>query len=61
LTQNDWEWDHHPSWSPDGTQIVFCSNRTGYQQIWLMNADGSNPRNISPWAEWNDWDPVWIK
>lgn len=61
LTNNQWEWDKHPSWSPDGSQIVFWSNRgSGRQQIWIMNADGSEPRNISN-NEFNDWDPVWIK
>jgi len=61
LTQNDWEWDKHPSWSPDGGQIVFWSNReSGHRQIWVMDADGSQQRNISN-NPYNDWDPVWIK
>jgi hypothetical protein len=63
LTQNDWEWDKHPSYSPDGRQIVFFSNREnedGRMQIWIMDADGSRPRNISN-NPYNDWDPVWIK
>lgn len=61
LTDNPWEFDKHPSWSPDGTQIVFCSNReTGHSQIWVMDADGTNPRNLSN-DPYNDWDPVWIK
>jgi Tol biopolymer transport system component len=61
LTENTWEWDKHPSWSPDGSQIVFWSNReTSRKQIWLMNADGSSPRNISN-SEYNDWDPVWVR
>lgn len=60
LTQNDWEWDKYPSWSPDGQQIVFWSNRESRtRQIWLMNADGSNLRNLSG-NEFNDWEPVWI-
>jgi TolB protein len=61
LTVNTWEWDKHPSWSPDGAQIVFWSNReTGRMQIWIMDADGSDPRNISN-NQFNDWAPVWVK
>jgi Tol biopolymer transport system component len=61
LTQNDWEWEKHPSWSPDGQLIVYWSNKdTGRQQIWVMNPDGSNQRNLSN-NDYNDWDPIWIK
>ena len=61
LTSNTWEWDKHPSWSPDGSQIVFWSNRdTGRRQLWVMNADGSNPHLLLK-STFNDWDPVWGK
>lgn len=61
LTANDWEWDKYPSWSPDGQQIVFWSNReTRRKQIWIMNVDGSNVRNLSN-SQYNDWEPVWVK
>jgi Tol biopolymer transport system component len=61
LTFNDWEWDKHPSWSPDGSQIVFWSNReTGLHQLWIMNRDGSNQRRLLE-SPANDWDPVWVK
>ena len=61
LTVNDWEWEKHPSYSPDGQYIVYWSNRdTGRQQIWIMGADGSGQRNLSN-NDYNDWDPIWIK
>ena len=39
--------DRGPSWSRDGKKIAFTSNRNGKFQIYVMNADGSNPINIS--------------
>lgn len=61
LTNNTYEWDKHPTWSPDGKQIVFYSNRiSGRRQLWIMNADGSNQRNLTN-DEFEDWDPVWTR
>src|SRR5436190_19512584 len=34
-----------PSWTPDG-QIIFSSTRSGSQQIWIVDADGGNARQI---------------
>jgi len=39
--------DRDPVWSPDGQQILFWSNRDGDANIWLMNADGSNPHHLT--------------
>jgi TolB protein len=39
--------DTDPSFSPDGSQIVFESDRSGSQQLYVMSADGSNERRIS--------------
>ena len=36
-----------PSYSPDGNQITFESDRGGSQQIYVMNADGSGQNRIS--------------
>jgi serine/threonine protein kinase/sugar lactone lactonase YvrE len=34
--------DRCPRWSPDGSQIAFCSVRTGKRQIWTIKPDGSS-------------------
>jgi len=36
--------DVEPSWSPDGTRIVFASDYKNSNQhdLWVMNADGTN-------------------
>ena len=39
----------YPKWSPDGTLITFSSDRVGgTYQVYIMEADGRNPRRISP-------------
>jgi Tol biopolymer transport system component len=32
-----------PSWSPDGSRLVFSSNRSGSWDLWWAPADGSDP------------------
>jgi Tol biopolymer transport system component len=39
--------DVFPQYSPDGTKIVFYSNRTGLDQIWVCNADGTQPVQLT--------------
>jgi TolB protein len=43
---NDLALDSYPTWSPDGKQIAFNSNREGQLAIFVMNADGSGVRHI---------------
>jgi Tol biopolymer transport system component len=50
--------DGSPVWSPDGAQLAFVSDRDGLNQIYLMNADGSNQANLSNSLSEDD-SPVW--
>ena len=40
-------WSLHPTWSPDGSQIAYASTASGSTQIWVMNADGSDQRQLT--------------
>ena len=40
-------WEVHPRFSPDGSRIAFTSDRGGGDNIWLMNADGSDKRQVT--------------
>jgi len=35
-----------PVWSPDSKQILFLSDRNGKWEFFVVNADGSNPRQV---------------
>lgn len=39
--------DGFPRLSLEGDQIVYMSNRTGQFEVWISNADGSSPRQIT--------------
>jgi dipeptidyl aminopeptidase/acylaminoacyl peptidase len=39
--------DLRPAWSPDGARIAFFSLRSGNYDIWVMNADGGNQRQLT--------------
>ncbi len=40
-------WEMQPRFSPDGARIAFISDREGGDNIWIMNADGSDLRQVT--------------
>lgn len=39
--------DSQPRYAPDGRQIVFVSDRSGNENVWIADADGTHARQIS--------------
>ncbi|MBP1598934.1 MAG: serine/threonine protein kinase [Acidobacteria bacterium] len=39
--------DSNPEYTPDGKRIVFNSHRSGAQEIWTADADGTNPQQLT--------------
>ena len=52
-------WDTQPRYSPDGSTIAFISDRDGTDNIWVMNADGSDARAITRSKEQMYGSPSW--
>lgn len=48
-----------PVWSPDGSKIVYASNRYGNYDIFIMNADGSNQTCLTYGSSVDDMEPAW--
>ncbi len=48
-----------PAWSPDGTRLVFSSNRSGSFQIWSAGVDGSFPLRYTKHDAADHRDPTW--
>ena len=41
------DWNMQPAYSPNGQSIAFISDRDGASNLWIMDANGDNPRQIS--------------
>jgi Tol biopolymer transport system component len=49
-----------PEWSPDGKQIAYSRGNNPAGNIWVMNADGTGNRKLTPGGD-HEMDPAWSK
>jgi Tol biopolymer transport system component len=60
LTQNSGvALNFQPRYSPDGKYIAFISDRGGQNNLWVMDADGSNPRAVFDDKDIRATQPTW--
>ncbi len=52
--------DNSPFWSPDGSKVVFISDRDGRRRLYIRNADGSGERPLTATGPWDDHLPAWL-
>jgi Tol biopolymer transport system component len=53
-------WNDDPVWSPDGSKILFTSDRAGTSDLYVMNADGTEVRRLTDGpgtARFPSWSP----
>lgn len=53
--------DLRPAWSPDGSQIVFTSYFNGEHDLFAVNADGTDIRQLTFTADANETFPAWAR
>jgi imidazolonepropionase-like amidohydrolase/Tol biopolymer transport system component len=52
-------YDMQPAFSPDGTKLVFISDRNGSENVWIAHADGTKPRAVTTTERDSYMSPTW--
>lgn len=52
-------YDMQPRYSPDGTRIVFVSDRDGSENLWIADADGTDAWQLTDGEREGYMSPVW--
>jgi Tol biopolymer transport system component/imidazolonepropionase-like amidohydrolase len=51
--------DSQPKFSPDGKSIAFISDRSGAENVWVMDSDGKNPKTLTRGTRAKFASPTW--
>jgi imidazolonepropionase-like amidohydrolase len=54
---NDRFVDMHPTWSPDGRSLAYCSDRDGTMDLWVRDLAGGADRKVATDASKPSWAP----
>ena len=52
-------YDMQPRYSPDGSRIVFVSDRNGSENLWIANADGTGAKALTTSDRESYMSPIW--
>lgn len=53
------QYDSSPNYSPDGTRVAFRSNRSGYHEIWISDAEGRSAFQLTHFRGGLTGSPRW--
>src|SRR5437899_1694349 len=53
--------ESQPRFSPDGKQIVYVSDRSGADNVWISRADGSSARRLTSDVDTMFTSPTWTR
>lgn len=52
-------YDMQPRYSPDGSKVVFVSDRNGSENLWIADADGNNAEALTEGQRESYMSPIW--